>query len=90
MGPHKHVFTSRDRFGVKPFYYANTTNVCIWQQTKALLQLGYNAGTPANAGALADYIVNVQLDRGPQIFWIYYCSFGPGHNLSLDIWELVM
>lgn len=84
-GPAQTCFASRDRFGVKPFYYANTQQTFVFgSEQKAFVAAGITPAR-ANAGALADYIVNVQLEQRPANFFESITELWPGHNLSLDM-----
>jgi asparagine synthase (glutamine-hydrolysing) len=78
-------FASRDRLGVKPFYYLNNSRLFAFaSEQKALVNAGI-AGAGVNEKALHNYLVNVQLENEEQNFFAELKELWPGHNLVYNI-----
>jgi asparagine synthase (glutamine-hydrolysing) len=75
-------FASRDRLGVKPFYYTNTSSFFAFaSEQKALVGAGL-VKAKVNEKALHNYLVNVQLENETQNFFEDIQELWPGHNLT--------
>jgi len=75
------LFASRDRFGIKPFYYFADKESFIWaSEIKALLTF---SGIPVaeNAGKVYEYIAYGALDRSEETMFKGIYQIKPGHNL---------
>ncbi len=76
------LFAARDRFGVKPLYYANDGNgaLMLASEIKAL----HAAGLPreANAQSWASYLAHGSYDHNSSTFWKGVESVPPGHYLN--------
>lgn len=76
------LFAARDRFGVKPFYYHQTSDgtLFIASEIKAL----HAAGVPAiaNETAWSTFLTLGLYDHTAQTFWKEIVSLPPGHSLT--------
>lgn len=78
-------FASRDRFGVKPFYYVDKPNLFAFaSEQKALVNAGI-AGSNVNEKALHNYLVNSQLESEEQNFFADIRELWPGTNLIYNL-----
>jgi asparagine synthase (glutamine-hydrolysing) len=76
------LFAARDRFGVKPLYYANKPGgpLLIASEIKALFAAGVER-TPSDS-AWATYLASGIHDHGHETFWRGVNSVPPGHFLT--------
>lgn len=80
----KKVFCSRDRFGVKPFYYTLQNKVFrISSEIKPLLP--YLDVAKVNRKALLNYLVLDICDEGEHTFFSDVLRLLPAHNLVIDL-----
>jgi asparagine synthase (glutamine-hydrolysing) len=79
------VFCSRDRFGVKPFYYANTSDKFVFGSE--LKQILIGAGMPAIANMLVvrDFLVEGYHSHTSETFFEGIHSLKAGHNLVFSL-----
>ncbi|HQQ93597.1 MAG TPA: asparagine synthase (glutamine-hydrolyzing) [Bacteroidia bacterium] len=78
-------FASRDRFGVKPFYYCNTSEYFAFaSEQKALVGSGL-CNSRVNEAALHNYLVNGLLETTEQNFFASIYELRPGYNLRYNI-----
>jgi asparagine synthase (glutamine-hydrolysing) len=78
------VFCSRDRAGVKPFYYLfNGKQFCFASEIKALLKTDGVTPEP-NEQIIADYLFSGYLDHTPETFFKNIYQLRPGEYL---LWE---
>ncbi len=78
------VFCSRDRFGVKPFYYTDTqTEFAFGSEIKQLL--GFLSERKANRDVLLNFLVTGLTDRIEETFFAGVRQLPGGHNLSFDL-----
>lgn len=78
-------FASRDRLGVKPFYYSDTAQGLVFaSEQKAFVAAGI-ASAEVNRESLGRYIVNAQLENSTFNFFEGIQELWPGHNLELDL-----
>lgn len=78
-------FASRDRLGVKPFfYYSDTTCFAFASEQKALVKSGLVAAR-ANETALSDFLVNAALEREPDNFFEGITELFPGEQLIYNL-----
>ncbi len=77
------LFCSRDRFGIKPFYYAHLDND-FWFGSE-LKQLRYcPADQELNLGMIYRSMkINAMLAYEDETYWQNYKALAPGHNLIL-------
>jgi asparagine synthase (glutamine-hydrolysing) len=79
------LFASRDRFGVKPLYYARTAQrLLIASEPKALLALAPTLAE-INPTAIYDLFIASRGILGAQTFFRHIVSVPPGHNMSCTI-----
>ncbi len=80
----KKVFCSRDRAGVKPFYYFyDGKRFCFASEIKALLHIEGFSIEP-NEQILADYLFSGLIDHTHETFFKNICQLRPGEYLLLD------
>lgn len=80
-----HLFASRDRFGVKPFYYVhNASCFAFASEQKALLKGGMVDFKP-NGKALFDYWFFSAMEREEEGMFTGIIELFPSHNLSLNL-----
>ncbi len=78
------VFCSRDRAGIKPFYYFyDGKRFCFASEIKALLQMG-NFSREPNEQILADYLFSGLIDHTKETFFKHIYQLKPGEYLLLD------
>lgn len=76
---HKTVFVARDRFGVKPFYYAMVRGAfCFASEPKALLALDPALAEP-DVQSIYDFLAHSQSFIGANTFFTSIHSLPPGH-----------
>lgn len=79
----KQLFCSRDRFGVKPFYYYTSgTEFIFGSEIKALLVHPHVPRHP-NLHRVYDYLAYGYLDHTPQTFFEGINQLPPAHSLTL-------
>ena len=72
-------FASRDRLGVKPFYYRHAGARFEFASEPWLLSTGR-----ANIGPVRDYLEQGYLDQGDETFFEGVLRLPPGHSLRFD------
>lgn len=78
------VFCSRDRFGVKPFYYSNENNFFKFgSEIKQFLNL--NGPNKANKDLIAHYLFTGMHDHDERTFFEGVYKLPPSHNLIFDL-----
>lgn len=78
------VFCSRDRFGVKPFYYLDTReSFSFGSEIRQLLPL--TAKRVANKQVLLDYLSFAVTERGDETFFAGIRRLPPGSNLIYHV-----
>ena len=86
----KSVFCSRDRAGVKPFYYMyDSKQFCFASEIKALLQLD-NFSIEPNEQIIADYLLSGLLDHTHETFFKNIYQLRPGENLLVEADKLAV
>lgn len=79
------LFASRDRFGVKPFYYCNTpASFSFASEQKAFIQADILPAR-ANRKAVHNYLINSLIESEAENFFEGIKELWPGHNLSYDL-----
>jgi asparagine synthase (glutamine-hydrolysing) len=79
---HRTLFAARDRFGVKPFYYAVSDGAFVFaSEIKAVLQSGLIAAE-TNLAGLADYLT-FQFTVGAKTMFRGVERLEPGHHLTV-------
>lgn len=83
----KILFASRDRFGVKPFYYFFDKNKFIFSsEIKAILKV--NSITDANCGKVFDYLAYGYRTSNGETFFKNIFELKPSHNIIIQNSEL--
>jgi asparagine synthase (glutamine-hydrolysing) len=78
-------FASRDRLGVKPFYFCETEHFFAFaSEQKALVKSGLIAAK-ASESAMADFLLDGALEREPQNFFEGIVELFPGSNLIYNV-----
>ena len=78
------LFASRDRFGIKPFYYCHADGAFIFaSEIKGVLASGL-VRAAADRQALAAYLVDGYLDADERTLFDGVQQLTPGHNLHLE------
>ncbi|RJG04672.1 asparagine synthase (glutamine-hydrolyzing) [Noviherbaspirillum cavernae] len=82
--PHKEIlFCSRDRFGVKPFYYLDDAGrFAFGSEIRQLLPL---AGAQANEQVVLDFLLTSFADHADETFFKGIHKLPAGHNLIYDL-----
>jgi asparagine synthase (glutamine-hydrolysing) len=78
-------FASRDRFGVKPFYYiSNATFFTFASEQKAFIKSGL-ISAKIDSTALHNYLVNDLIENNTGNFFEEVIELFPGNNLVFDL-----
>lgn len=81
----KICFASRDRLGVKPFYYVNTTHLFSFaSEQKAFIKSGI-VRAKTDQKALHNYLINDLIENTPANFFDGILELWPGNNLVYDL-----
>jgi asparagine synthase (glutamine-hydrolysing) len=75
------LFCSRDRFGVKPFYYYRDKNYFVFASELKALAACPVVHTSLNHQAVADYFVDGEIEYKPNGFFQNILELFPGTNL---------
>ena len=79
------LFCSRDRFGVKPFYYLDNDNTFAFaSEQKALVKSGL-IKAEINKKALHDYLVNERIEQEESNFFEGISELWPGYYLKYNL-----
>ena len=83
-GLRNQLFCARDRLGIKPFYYRETSDgIMFGSEIKALLQDPGQVRTPNRSSVHAFLVLGLQ-DHSEETFFTGICQLRPGHALVLD------
>lgn len=77
------LFCSRDRFGIKPFYYVDGERFAFASEIKALLRAGF-AEPKTSAKSIVQYLVHGALDEPFANLFSDINELPPGHNLFVE------
>lgn len=81
----KVCFASRDRFGVKPFYYVDQRGFFAFaSEQKAFVRSGL-LRAKADRSAVHNYLLNNRLENRPENFFEGITELWPGHNLTYTV-----
>jgi len=81
----KHLFCSRDRFGIKPFYYYFDGEIFLFaSEIKALLETSLIQRKP-NDGIIYDYLADGLVDHCEESFFAGVKKLAAGHYLLLRL-----
>ncbi|MGZ3884852.1 MAG: asparagine synthase (glutamine-hydrolyzing), partial [Bacteroidia bacterium] len=79
------LFCSRDRFGVKPFYYTDNADLFAFaSEQKAFIKSGLLPFS-VNDKAIHDHLVNERIEAEPESFFKGILELFPGHQLVADL-----
>jgi len=79
------LFCSRDRFGVKPFYYADTPQKFIFGSEIKQVLAGRGGPAVANMGAVRDFLIEGYSDHTHETFFEGVVALPAGHNLVYSL-----
>lgn len=84
-GEQDHIFCSRDRFGVKPFYFTEAGNkFCFASEIKQFTAIaGWKA--QMNEDRCGEWLRTGQYDRRAETLFDGVLQLKPGHNLIFDL-----
>jgi asparagine synthase (glutamine-hydrolysing) len=81
----KTMFTSRDRYGIKPFYYYCDKEIFIFSsEIPPILSVLHNKPQP-NFQSIFDYLVFNRTDQTEETFFEGIRKLQHGHNIKIDI-----
>lgn len=80
----KRAFASRDRFGVKPFYYSHKRGTFSFASEPKALHILYPSLARADATHIVDLVVESRTHMGPQTFFSDILALPPGHSATFD------
>jgi asparagine synthase (glutamine-hydrolysing) len=78
-----HLFISRDRYGIKPFYYYQDENLFAFASEIPSLLKVVPQKAKANEQAIFDYLVFNRTDHNEETFFKYIFKLQHGHSLSI-------
>jgi asparagine synthase (glutamine-hydrolysing) len=81
------VFASRDRFGVKPFYYANSGEKFVFASEQKAFVRAKLIVAEANEKAVHEYLINGRLESETENFFKGVEELFPGNNLIYSVKE---
>jgi asparagine synthase (glutamine-hydrolysing) len=84
------VFCSRDRFGIKPFYYFSTENSFVFASELQQILKYNNVKKELNIQAVGKYLIASTVDDSEDTFFKNIKKLKPGHNLSINTKTLKM
>ena len=79
------IFCSRDRFGVKPFYYADTPGKFVFGSEIKQILAGAGGAAIANMIAVRDFLVEGYHGHTSETFFRGVHSLRAGHNLTFSM-----
>jgi asparagine synthase (glutamine-hydrolysing) len=80
----KRLFCSRDRFGVKPFYYRYENGRFVFASELKALRADPQAHLEPNRTAVRDYLEQGYVDHLPGTFFVGVDKLPPAHSLVVD------
>ncbi len=81
----KTVFASRDRFGVKPFYYINNKDLFAFASEQKAFVKSKLIEAKASINHQFEYLINTTLENDTANFFEGINELLPGHNLHYNI-----
>src|ERR687886_537498 len=82
--PRRRLFCSRDRFGVKPFYYRLAGDRFCFASELTPFAADPGTSLEANPGAVLEYLEQAFLDQGEETFFRGIRRLPPAHSLTVD------
>jgi asparagine synthase (glutamine-hydrolysing) len=83
-GPRRRLFCSRDRFGVKPFYYRHDEGRFVFASEPRAFRADPQTRLEADRRAVHDYLDQAYLDHTGGTFFAGIERLPPAHSLILD------
>jgi asparagine synthase (glutamine-hydrolysing) len=83
-GGRRRLFCSRDRFGVKPFYYRLHSGRFVFASELKAFRADPEAQLRPNARAVRDYLEQGYVDHTDETFFAGVLKLPPAHSLSFD------
>jgi asparagine synthase (glutamine-hydrolysing) len=83
-GPQRRLFCSRDRFGVKPFYYRFDGGRFVFASEPRAFRGDGEARLEPNPRAVRDYLDQAYLDHTEETFFAGIRKLPPAHSLVVD------
>lgn len=83
-GRRRRLFCSRDRFGIKPFYYRFDGGRFVFASELKAFRADPQTRLEANPRAVRDYIEQAYLDHTEETFFAGIHRLPPAHALTLD------
>jgi asparagine synthase (glutamine-hydrolysing) len=83
-GRRRRLFCSRDRFGVKPFYYSYRDGRFAFASELKAFRADATISLEPNLGAVRDYLEQGALDHTEETFFAGIRKLAPAHSLVLD------
>lgn len=80
----RRLFCSRDRFGVKPFYYRLSGTRFVFASELKAFRADRSGRLEANERAVRDYLQHALLDHTEETFFRGIMRLQPAHSLTLD------
>jgi len=81
----KMCFMSRDRFGIKPFYYLHRDDIFAFASEIKGILAAFQEERQANLAFIHYFLPSGALDDGPETFFQHIVSLPPGHSARYDI-----
>lgn len=81
----KTCFMSRDRFGIKPFYYLHRDDVFAFASEIKGILAAFQEERQANLAFIHYFLPSGALDDGPETFFKHIVSLPPGYSARYDI-----
>src|SRR2546422_836121 len=78
------LFCSRDRFGVKPFYYSYADGRFVFASELKAFRADPQTRLQANLRAVREYVEQGYADNSNETFFAGIVKLPPGHSLTLD------
>jgi asparagine synthase (glutamine-hydrolysing) len=83
-GPRRRLFASRDRFGVKPFYYRLDGERLAFASEPRAFRADPDARLEPNPRAVREYLEQAYLDHTEETFFAGIRKLPPAHSLVFD------
>jgi asparagine synthase (glutamine-hydrolysing) len=80
----RRLFASRDRFGIKPFYYRVADGRLVFASEPKAFRADPQARLEPNPRAIVDYLEQAYLDHTPETFFAQLEKLPPAHSLVFD------
>jgi asparagine synthase (glutamine-hydrolysing) len=80
----RRLFASRDRFGVKPFYYSHAGGRFAFASEPKAFRADPETSLEANPSVVLDYLDQAYLDHTEETFFSGITKLPPGHSLTFD------